>query len=74
MKVLMVKSSMAAGKGLVAGKEYEVKDKDASVLIAYGKAVDLKDEEAVKEAKGALKRAADKAKVRVEATRGAPAK
>lgn len=57
MKVFMLKSSMASGKAVVAGKEVEVSDPDGRVLIAYGKAIDAKDKDAVAEAKKAMKSA-----------------
>ena len=59
MKVKMLKSSVASGKKLAAGKTYDVSDADARVLIAYGKAVDAADKEAVAEANKVAKAEAE---------------
>ncbi len=45
MKIKILKSTVGDKKDLYAGNIYEISDKDARLLIAMGKAVEIKDEE-----------------------------
>jgi len=44
MKIKVLRSTVCGGKDLVAGKIYEIEEKDANLLIALGKAIEFKDE------------------------------
>lgn len=49
MRVKILRSTVADGKDVYAGKIYEISDRDAKLLIQMGKAVEVKEEKITEE-------------------------